>query len=208
MRGLIEDEDPTHEIVVTVPGVLLGPDEAVFDHPGSPISLMAPKWVLIGVPLVIGMLIQLFRVPMRPIWIGAAMFVGVIALVVILWRLWAFWRTRAVRDFARSRFGGQSLDWRLDESEVRQTGPFLDTVVPWSAFVHVLDQPRAFVFVLSGTNVMILPRRLLSEAQQMDVRALIDRARDRGLVGDMPADLMPPWDLIRDSVRERYAPET
>ena len=56
-----------------------------------------------------------------------------------------------------------------------------------------------------ATNVMILPRRLLSEAQQADVRGLIDRARDRGLIGDMPAAQMPSWDLIRDSVRERYA---
>lgn len=207
MRRLIEDAEPTHEIVVTVPGVFLGPNEAVFDHPGPPINLMAPKWVLITVPLVIGMVIQLFRVPMRPVWIGAVLFIGVVALAVALWKLWAFWRTRAQRDFARSRFGGQSLDWRLDETEVRQTGPFLDTVVPWSAFVHVLDQPRAFVFILSGTNVMILPRRLLSEAQQAAIRSLIDRARDRGLIGDTPADLMLPWDLIRDSVRERYAPE-
>ena len=207
MRGLIEEDTPGHEVVVTVPGVFLGPDEAVFDHPGTPINLMAPKWVLIGVPFAIGAVIQLFRVPMRPVWIGAALFVGVIALVVVLWKLWAFWRTRARREFARSRFGGQSLDWRLDETEVRQTGPFIDTVVPWSAFVHVLDQPRGFVFILSGTNVMILPRRLLSEAQQADVRALIDRARYRGLIGDMPAELMPPWDLIRDGVRERYALE-
>lgn len=207
MRGLIEEDAPGHEVVVTVPGVFFGPDEAVFDHLGTPINLMAPKWVLIGVPFAIGAVIQLFRVPMRPVWIGAALFVGVIALVVVLWKLWAFWRTRARREFARSRFGGQSLDWRLDETEVRQTGPFIDTVVPWSAFVHVLDQPRAFVFILSGTNVMILPRRLLSEAQQADVRALIDRARARGLIGDMPAELMPPWDLIRDGVRERYASE-
>lgn len=207
MLRLIEDGEPTREIVVTVPGVLLDPDEAVFDHPGSPINLMAPKWVLVGVPIVIGTLIQLFRVPMGPIWISAALFLGLIALVVVLWKLRDLSRTRTMRTFARSRFGGQALDWRLDETEVRQTGPFLDTVVPWSAFVHVLDQPKAFVFVLSGTTVMILPRRLLSEAQQANVRTLIDRARDRGLIGDMPADLMPPWDLIRDAVRERYAPD-
>ena len=207
MRGLIEDAEAAHEIVVTVPGVFLGPGEAVFDHPGAPINLMAPRWVLIGVPFAIGAVLQLFRVPMRPIWIGAALLVVIIALAAGLWRLWALWRMRGPRDFARSRFGGQSLDWRLDETEVRQTGPFMDTVVPWSAFVHVLDQPRAFVFVLSGSNVMILPRRLLSDAQQTDMRALIDRARDRGLIGDMPADLMPPWELIRDSVRERYAPD-
>ncbi len=207
MRGLIEESAPGREVVVTVPGIFLEPSEAVFDHPRTPINLMAPKWVLIGVPFAIGAVIQLFRVPMRPVWIGGALFIGVIALVVVLWKLWAYWRTRAQREFARSRFGGQSLDWRLDETEVRQTGPFIDTVVPWSAFVHVLDQPRAFVFILSATKVMILPRRLLSEAQQTDMRALIDRARDRGLIGDMPAELMPPWDQIRDGVRERYAPE-
>ncbi|MES2861596.1 MAG: YcxB family protein [Pseudomonadota bacterium] len=205
MRRLTEDGEATHEIVVTVPNVLLQPGEAVFDRPGPTINLAAPKWVLIGVPFVAGAVIQLLRMPMRPIWIGAAMLVVVIAVAGGLWRLWAFWQTRGIRDFARSRFGGQALDWRLDETEVRQTGPFLDTAVPWSAFVHVLDQPKAFVFVLWGSNVMILPRRLLSEAQQADVRDLIDRARDRGLIGDMPAHLMPPWDLIRDGVRERYA---
>ena len=207
MLRLIQDDEPTCEIVVTVPGVFLGPDEAVFDHPGSPINLTAPKWLLIGAPFAVGMLIQLLHLPMRALWIGAAAVLGLVALAVVLWKLWAFWRTRAAREFARSRFGGQALDWRLDETEVRQTGPFLDTVVPWSAFVHVLDQPGAFVFVLSGSNVMILPRRLLSEGQQADIRELIDRARDRGLIGDMPAELMPSWDLIRDGVRERYAPE-
>ncbi len=205
MRGLIEEDAPEQEVVVTVRGVFLGPNEAVFDHPGKTIDLTAPKWVLIGVPFAVGAVIQIFRIPMRPVWIGAALLVGLIALVCVVWKLWAFWRTRARREFARTRFGGQLLDWRLDETEVRQTGPFIDMVVPWSAFVHVLDQPRAFIFLLSASNVLILPRRLLSEAQQRDVRALIDRARDRGLIGDMPAELMPPWDLIRDGVRERYA---
>ncbi|WGM32614.1 YcxB family protein [Brevundimonas sp. NIBR11] len=204
MRRLTETDAATHEIVVAVPGVLLGPDEAAFDRSETPINLMAPKWVLIGVPFAAGAVIQLLHVPMRPIWIGAVLLVVLLALVAGLWRLWAFWSMRGQRRFTDTRFGGQALDWRLDETEVRQTGPFVDTAVPWTAFVHVLDQPRAFVFCLSETNVMILPRRLLSKAQQADLRELIDRARDRGLIGDTPADLLPSWDLIRDGVRERY----
>lgn len=207
MRRLTGDDEATHEIVVTVPSVFLGPDEDVFNRPGAPVNLIVPKWVLIGAPFVAGAVIQLYRVPMQPIWTGILMLAGLIVGVVGLWRLWSLWRGRAWRSAAATRFGGQALDWRLDETETRQTGPFIDIAVPWTAFVHVLDQPKAFVFCLSKSNVMILPRRLLSDAQQTDVRGLIDRARDRGLIGDMPADLMPPWDLVRDAVRERYAPE-
>jgi len=196
---------PGQEIVVHVPGVVLTAAEAATGSglPVATLNLVPPKWLLIGGGLAAGAVMQLTGFDMRWVLWGAIALVFAIIVGAIVTR-WLNGRIGRART--EHRFGAQALDWRLDETEVRQTGPFLDMALPWTAFVHVLDEPRGFVFVMSPVNALFLPRRLLSEQQQAAIRELIDRARDRGLIGNTPADLLPPWDLVRESVRERYQP--
>lgn len=197
------DEAPPPPVEVT--GVTLTPDEAVVPGPlgeagpgiGArigPADWSRWKWPLILGLMALGAAWRWLGLDFVWIWAGAVALVGGLALWAAGSRLQA--RREGMRHLD-SRSGGQTLDWRLDAVEVRQTGPFLDSAMPWTAFQHVIDGPQAFVFVLGPYSCLVLPKRELGEAQAAGVRALIDHARDRGLIGRTAAELLPSWAELR-----------
>lgn len=186
---------------VRVQGVTLRPEEAAVSGPlGETGAVIGPadwgrwKWPMILGLMGLGAAWRGLGLDFIWIWAGAVALIG----GLVLWVVWS--RVQAGRVGARhldSRSGGQALDWRLDAVEVRQTGPFLDSVMPWTAFQHVIDGPTGFIFVLGPYSYLVLPRRVLDADQAAGVRALIDHARDRGLIGRTPAELLPTWEDLR-----------
>lgn len=192
------DEPPPP--TVRVEGVTLRPEEAaVFGPLAEGGAVTGPAWGWWKWPMILGLmgLGAAWRgLGLDFVWIWA----GAVALVggLVLWVVWSRIQARRLGVWhLDSRSGGQALDWLLDAVQVRQTGPFLDSAMPWTAFQHVIDGQTGFVFVLGPYSFLVLPRRVLSEDQVAGVRALIDHARDRGLIGKTPPELLPSWEDLR-----------
>ncbi|UYO00087.1 MAG: YcxB family protein [Devosia sp.] len=82
------------------------------------------------------------------------------------------------RRFAQDATLRRPLTMSWTDTHFRAETEGLSNNLPWADYVKWAEGKEQFLFFLSDYNYQILPKRVLTEAQVTDIRAVIQAARD------------------------------
>lgn len=104
------------------------------------------------------------------------------------WLVWMIsaWAVRkvAANEARKAPTGGLSWDWYIGPDGITFTNGLQTNRFDWRAVKSIRDERDRFLFLVTPAYNPVLPKRLLSEQQLNELRALIDQVQVDGRVGD------------------------
>lgn len=112
------------------------------------------------------------------------LFSGCLAASWLAWQASA-WMVRRVAAYeaGKAPTGGLAWDWSIGPEEVVFTNGMQTNRFDWRAVKSIREERDRFLFLVTPAYNPVLPKRLLSEQQLTDLRALIANVRADGRVG-------------------------
>ena len=116
------------------------------------------------------------RLEFLPVWIALG--------TVVLWVIGSNLTHRAMlHQAAKAPSRGVPYDWTFDDEGLVQTNPLMSSQIRWAAMREVREEADRFIILISPQSNPVLPKRLMTEAQIADLRALVADVRGQGRLG-------------------------
>ena len=112
------------------------------------------------------------------------LFAGCLAASWLAWQVSAgIVRRVAADETGKTPTGGLPWDWSMDTEGATFTNGLQTNRFDWRAVKSIREERDRFLFLVTPAYTPVLPKRLLSEQQLSDLRALIAEVRADGRVG-------------------------
>ena len=132
----------------------------------------------------LGMIVLMTLLVKNAPWMGASIPMGITLGTVVLWILASNLASAQMqRQAAMAPSRQVTYDWIFDTDGLRQESPLTSTRVAWEAIRDVREEGDRFVVLFTPQANLVLPKRLMTEAQITGLRALIAEVRASGRLG-------------------------